>query len=387
MEIHKFLNENNVNKYDDVKKLLKSNNFTVKEDKGNPNLYLVYFKRRDIEYDDLTDLQKECNGLILEKDTNNVVCHCFKKFYKNNDSIHPNFNINECKIYYSDEATLLRFYFYNDEWKIATKKCINANKSKWQSNKSFLSLFYEVYDFFNYKFLEDDSLNKNRNYFFLLSHMENSVVFFNESNTIQHLATFDRTTNEEVNELLIEKKIVNKSILTINLSFDNLMFNIKRSKEDNLEIKFEGFVVENGSFRQKILYDKYVYLRELYGNSNSRFFRFLELRKDMEKFKEYITHFDRHRDLFENYEKDIFLYLCKYIHEMYLSNKVYKTNFDIPVHFKRFIYDIHGKYLENRVPITLTDIVDHFSTLHPKLQNFLYNKYVEIYDNESSLSL
>ena len=344
MEIHKFLNLNNVKLFSDVKKLLIENNFTVKEDKNNPDLYLIYFKRKDIKFDDLTLLQKECNGIILEKDTNQIICHSFNKFYKNNETIHKDFNPNECKIYYSDEATLIRLFYYDSEWKIATKKCIDANKSKWQSDRSFCSLFYEVIDFFGYKFINDGSLDKNRNYFFLLSHIENSVVFNNLSNKIEHLATFDRVDNIEVDDFNLNS-IDKKEKLKINITFDNLLESIKFNEEDYNDIKYEGFIIEQGNLRQKIFYENYIYLRNLYGNSNSRFFRFLELRKDIIQLTNYVKFFPRHKEIFEKYEKNIITNLCKYIHELYLSNKVYKTNFALPMHFKRFIYDIHGKYL------------------------------------------
>ena len=115
-------------------------------------------------------------------------------------------------------------------------------------------------------------------------------------------------------------------------------------------------------------------MREVYGNSNSRFYRFLEIRNDIDLLTKYLGYFPHHNELFRNFEYS-FIHFSKWIHSLYLNNKVFKINHDIDIHFKKLIYNLHGIYLSNREPLTITAVVQHLVTLHPKLQNFLFNRY------------
>ena len=95
MNYHKILEDNEISKFEDVLQFLEANNIKVKQDKSIPELYLVYFERNDLTYDQLSPLQKECNGAIYEKDTNKLICACFNKFNKDSIKSDSMYNLND----------------------------------------------------------------------------------------------------------------------------------------------------------------------------------------------------------------------------------------------------------------------------------------------------
>jgi hypothetical protein len=99
------------------------------------NLYLLFNKKNDIQ------LQRECNGLILEKGTNKVVAACQNDFEKEFPSDLNNFVSAE----YCEDGTVIRLYNHKGIWTTCTKKCINAKASYWCHLKSFNDMFWEIF--------------------------------------------------------------------------------------------------------------------------------------------------------------------------------------------------------------------------------------------------
>lgn len=362
MEYLNFLNSHNVSSFEDVKELLNTYNIRVKED---GNLYLVYYKREN--NDNLNQLQFECNGMILEKNTNNIVCNSYNKFckYKNDLLEQHKLNFNNLHIEPCYEGTLLRVYNYNNSFRVATKKCINAKDSKWKSNKNYYELFGEALQntqFNSFQF-ENDKV-----YFFLLKHPENTRVFDYSSPDLLLLDTFRIENN---NVFCITERKNEKEINT----YQELVNYINNQTLECMET--QGFVIfssDNPTVKQRINFPLYNKISGLYGNESSRYIRFLELREDMNKLKEYIQYFPEHKKLFLDYE-NAFIKFASEIHDLYMNVKVSKKEIIIQKNFRKLIYNIHGIYLKDRVPISVTSIINHLMTLNKKLVKFLYENY------------
>lgn len=362
MEYLNFLNSHNVSSFEDVKELLNTYNIRVKED---GNLYLVYYKREN--NDNLNQLQFECNGMILEKNTNNIVCNSYNKFckYKNDLLEQYKLNFNNLHIEPCYEGTLLRVYNYNNSFRVATKKCINAKDSKWKSNKNYYELFGEALQntqFNSFQF-ENDKV-----YFFLLKHPENTRVFDYSSPDLLLLDTFRIENN---NVFCITERKNEKEINT----YQELVNYINNQTLECMET--QGFVIfssDNPTVKQRINFPLYNKISGLYGNESSRYIRFLELREDMNKLKEYIQYFPEHKKLFLDYE-NAFIKFASEIHDLYMNVKVSKKEIIIQKNFRKLIYNIHGIYLKDRIPISVTSIINHLMTLNKKLVKFLYENY------------
>ena len=183
MEYLNFLNSHNVSAFEDVRDLLNNHDIKVKDEE---NLYLVYYKR---EGNNVNSLQYECNGMILEKDTNRIVCNSYNKFCKYNDDVLPKFksNFDDIVVEHCVEGTLLRVYYYGGSFRVATKKCISARNSKWKSEKNYEEMFREAVQNTHFSKFQ---FEKNKTYFFLLKHPENVTVFNYQYPDLVLLETF-----------------------------------------------------------------------------------------------------------------------------------------------------------------------------------------------------
>jgi len=365
MELIKFYNDHNVSTFEDVRDLLATHNIKVK-DEGD--LYLVYYKRE--AGNTLNPLQLASNGVIFQKETNKLVCNSYYKFLKENGDLNVSFKSNFGNLVFENcfEGTLIRMFHHNGQWRISTKKCIDANESKWQSDKSFYELFQEamgnsIYTGYEYK---TDCV-----YFFLLQHPENSVVFEQDNPSVRLLDVF-RIVDNVVQIVPVNDGRTNRVEMR---SYDELVGYMNGQTMETM--KYQGLVVynrDNPFVKQRMYFNLYNEAYNLYGNTSSRFVRFLELRKSAEDVKKYVTFFPRHKAMFLDYEKN-FIDFADKVHALYLSCKVFKNDVIIKKNFRRFIYDLHGNYLKTRVPLSLVDVINHLMKLDRSLVEFLYNDY------------
>lgn len=369
MEVINFLNYNNVSAFDDIKMLLNQNDITVKED---GNLYLVYYKRDENSLNTLNPLQRSCNGVIFEKDTNKLVCNSYSKFFKMDDDLNENFRANFNDLVFENciEGTLLRVYYYGGSFRIATKKCIDANKSKWGSEKSFAELFKEGINathFKNYKFEVD------KVYFFILRHPENNMVFYNTNIELDLINIFKISENK----VYLEKEgfdVYGNKLIELET------YNELKEYMNNMSIvnmKHQGLVVynrHNPEIKQRMIFSLYKKAHSLINNEPSIYERFLKMRTNKELLKEYFTYFPHHEKDFQKMESDF----CNFIgdvHHLYLDTRVFKKDIVIQKNFRKLIYDLHGLYLKDRNPLMRQQIMDYVMTLNSRLFKFLYNNY------------
>ena len=104
------------------------------------NLRILFYKRGE------TNLEKEyllkLRGIIYDLNTGEIVMQSLYggiEFDKING-----YDINDLSFYESIDGTLINAYFYNDKWNFSTKGMIDADSSRWFSDKSFKSLFMEA---------------------------------------------------------------------------------------------------------------------------------------------------------------------------------------------------------------------------------------------------
>jgi len=371
MEVINFLNYNNVSAFEDVKMLLNQNNIIVKED---GNLYLVYYKRDENSLNTLNPFQRSCNGAIFEKDTNRLVCNCYGKFLKMDNDLNENFKANYNDLVFENciEGTLLRVYYYNGSFRVATKKCIDANKSKWGSEKSFAELFKEGINathFKNYQFEAD------KVYFFILKHPENNMVFYNTNISLDLIDIFKISENHEYKEKEGVDVYGNK---LIQLETYNELKEYMNNMSIN-HMKHQGLVVYNRhdpGIKQRLIFSLYKKAHSLINNEPSIYERFLKMRTNKELLKEYFTYFPQHEKDFHKME-DEFCRFVDDVHRLYLDTRVFKKEIVIQKNFRKLIYDLHGLYLKDRNPLMRQQVMEHMMTLNSRLFKFLYNNYKE----------
>ena len=106
---------------------------------------LVLLKYNQFNSDFSNEIVKECRGLILEKDTWKVVCHPFHKFFNVGESnAYQGINLAESISFEKIDGSIIKIYFYNDEWLIATNGTIDARDATNMDGISFRDLFFDV---------------------------------------------------------------------------------------------------------------------------------------------------------------------------------------------------------------------------------------------------
>jgi hypothetical protein len=368
MELIKFIQNNNINNYENLKSILESEtyNLKIKEDNDYPDLFLIHTQNNSPFN---IPLVNECNGLILEKTSLKIVCYTFNKCLDTIDlnNIGNNININQLYMEKSLEGTLVRLFYYNNKWILSTKKCIDASKSKWVSDKNFLQLFIECsdkYDYFN-------NLNTNYCYSFIIMHPENKIIVNYTHPDICHISTRDLIS---LNEIDINIGVP-KSVRTL-ISFSDFDCTVCNIENDNT-LFCEGYIFIDESFnRIKIVKPFYSKIKNIWGNTNNRLYRYLELRKDYVLLNEYLLFFSNDRTKFIEYEDKI-KNLAIGILDIYFSKHVKKNNIKIPFFLSKLIYKLHGDYFKDKIKMSYDKVMLALLDLEPKNLCFIINKYTE----------
>ena len=362
MELIQFIKENQINNLQTLKTILETKpyNLKIKEDESYPNLFLIHSKE---DSDFSIKLVNECNGIILDKNTFKVLCYTFDKC-KDDINIPQNMNINDMYFEYALESTLIRAFYYEDKWIFSTKKCIDGNKARWLSLKSFVELFFDYiknYDIFQ-------NLNTSYCYSFLLTHPENNIVVQYNQINVYHLNTRDMDTLQEIDINIGLNKLARMKIDPDNL--ESMLLQISSDKN----LCYEGIMFIDSNYnRWKIRTPVFLYVRSLWGNSNNRFFRYLELRKDTDLLKEYLNYFSQDKDNFVNYEVRISNF-AKNLLEYYMAKHITKTNKKLPYYFVKIIYELHGEYLKDRIITDYNKIMLKLLSLDAKKLCYMFNQ-------------
>lgn len=351
MEFKKFIDKIQNKEYDIIKEILTGEPYRLKV-KEKDDLFIVSLK----EDSNLNiPFVLDCNGIIVRKDTMDVVCYSFSKMY-DEISIEEN---DELTIENVWEGTLIRFFYHGDKWNVATKNCINAFESKWTSTKSYGEMFYECVPL---NFMDQfENIDKNLCFSFILIHPENlRCIHYKEKNII-HIQTIHCKTFEEFDiDIGIYKSEKNVVSLSENkISNTDVLMNILKSTRIRL---IEGYVIKNKKGeRQKIRTEWYNEMHKKFGNYNNHFYHYLILRKDKDKLEEYITDFPHFRNTFMYFESWI-VRCCLTLNYYYTTVHVRKEYVNIPKCFRKAIYELHKQFLKDRI-----------ETTYEKIMNFFYN--------------
>ena len=234
--------------YDDFKTALntKIKKINIK-DNDDSNLVIIsnnYTKKINT----LSELEKECRSLIIDKTTLKIICYTYDDIYYNQDA--KNYflknNIKEYDIQECFEGTLLSIFYYNDKRFMSTRQCLDAKESLWSSNKSYYDLFLEC---INLSF-EDftNHLKPEYNYFFVLLHHENKNIvdysdYFKNANykEIVHILTRNQNTLSEIDLRDNSQWNINPNIKT------PIRFNSNKDSESIETESLTNFINNNDS--------------------------------------------------------------------------------------------------------------------------------------------
>lgn len=364
---------NNTTAYQETEQILKSKGLIVKKNE-ELGLFLVKYDKENCDMND-TDIQK-CRGLIMEVNTNKLVCvPPFKSMTLNEFSnVIPNFS----DVIYEEfiDGTMINLFHYNGEWIISTRSKIGAN-CKWYSNKTFDELFKDSSSNLQY-----DKLNTKVCYTLVLQHPDNRIVknYNNPEFTLVSARLIEDGSYKDLdlNELKSELTSENHSINIPSIfKFNNFMHAM--DYVNNQSYDFQGLVMKHNGFRSKIRNAKYNYVKNLRGNTRNMKYIYLSLRKDntlngfLEFFPEYSNEFLEYRSQLMRTTSDLWNCYKTY----YISpNRVSLNKKEMPYQFRPLCYELHGIYLSRKsegYKINWTEIKNYFNSLPAAKQLFVIN--------------
>jgi len=248
---------------------------TVKDD-------LVLLKYNQFNSDFSNEIVKECRGLILEKDTWNVVCHPFHKFFNLGEvNAYKGINLTEAVAAEKVDGSIIKIFYYGDKWCIATNGTIDASDATTDDGVSFKDLFYDVISKPEFEKLVGTFDTKNT-YLFEIVHSAIQIVVDYQNK--KELVLLGIIKNENVDGVVYDYDILNvrkkmeKSFKGLNIRYPRFfdMSNVSDVAElesladiENVNGNtFEGYVASqlyNGLVigRVKIKSPKYVNLHHL----------------------------------------------------------------------------------------------------------------------------
>lgn len=267
------------------------------KEKGN----LVLFKYNQIDSDFSNPLVRECRGLILEKDTWKGVAIPFFKFGNYNEGYADTIDWNSAKILQKCDGSLIKLFYYNNKWNIATNGTIDAYDAE-------LMTFENIYPYKNFGELAekafsqyitldqwDSIFDKNYTYLFELCSPYNRVV--TPWNEIK-LFFIGCRNNITLQENFIKEHILSNIFPTPEIYEMKTLEDCIRVAQE-LPFDEEGYVVVDKDFhRIKIKGPKYLVIHKLKGEATPTPKRIIELVRCNED-GEFLNYYPEYTSIFE----------------------------------------------------------------------------------------
>jgi len=312
------------------------------------------------------ELYLECNGIILEKNTNKIVAMCQPRIEDicewGKSTLSTN-AIEQIRLEYCEDGTVIRLYNYNDNWVTATTKCIDAKKSYWCSEKTFDELFWETFNSEeNLQIL--DVLDKTKTYIFILLHKENRIIIKHFYNNLIYISSISNITGKEDFTNIFFSQNPKRSIrrpLLIKESFQENLEHFYNPSKKGIIIKISAGKGQYKSYQYE--FEKYKQFKKIRGNVPSIITRYLELLNNPEllilledNYKEYNIAFSTLKFKLRS--------LYKEIHQLYISSHI---KHDIKVEESHKYYhtlkQLHAIYYKYKNPITIDEVKKKINSL------------------------
>lgn len=240
MEVINFFNKHKEIPYEDIKNILE-NEYRLKVKLDISNSYYMVCTTNDSDFNNLFVTQ--CTGIILEKDTNNILHYFGKKAHELNSDYNnkvldiKNINLEKCYITEYIDGYIIKTFNYKGKWMFATSKHTNIkyfnienkNTNLYNILKNYiLKTFDKIDDFLNL-------LDKNYCYTFILTDKHINLINkfylkllkeqFNLNSYISLFKYFDKNVNkydENKKFIIIEINKNNEITKKIHISIDNI---------------------------------------------------------------------------------------------------------------------------------------------------------------------
>lgn len=327
------------------------------DSRHRPNWVLVHpTPRSDVSNKSV----QESNGIIFDQKTWAVIAQGMPLLIPSTqDSVAQMdgpFRIEE-----SEDGTVLRVFWNEDvaQWTVSTNRRISATTVKWQSQKTFETLFMEAISnhYKEWKKLQDifeETLSKDYVHSFILLHPENSLVVVHRDPFVVYVSARNRQTGKEESDLTSLRPEWAKfpNTLTREEAAEKYAANDKSSKRGLI---YSDWSDPGHVLRYKVDYPWYEKAHDLRRNMPNMHLSYLAARNDDER--------DQFRNIFPDFigifddidaRMDV---LKQYAHRVY-RNSYIRHRYRMPQN--HVLYEsmrrIHHQYRTTGTPIKQEDV-------------------------------
>jgi len=315
----------------------------------------------------LNKFKNQCNGLIFERSTNEIVCICQPKITElecHTDAINlvkQNYDSN-IRLEYCEDGTIIRLYNYNNTWYTATTKCIDANNSFWSSKKNFDTMFWEIFDSTLLP-----TLDKNFTYFFILLHKENRIVVKHNVNMLVYISRIhNKSSKEDYGNVFLNVYGI-KRIKYINVNeFLNTSEDYYNKFKRGIIIKIQDATTGYWDV-YKYDFKMYTLIKSIRGNIPEIRMRYLELLKKPETLDLLEKFYSEHYFMF-TFIKASLLKLVKTVYQMYVESHI-KHTIEVKEDnlYYRTLRQLHAQYKTTNRSISFVDVQTKIYSLDKKI--------------------
>lgn len=348
--------------FNEIKNLAKNESIRVRELNPSPTLYL------------LTKDDSPFNGIILEKETNKIICAPTSTFDELQTNQSMTFNTKDCSFEYCEDGTIIRLYNYNGEWITATTKCIDAKYSYWATPKTFDELFWQTIG--NSSFTSQ--LDPNLTYLFILLHPENRIVIPHNTVSVVFLGSYLKLSGKVSDTFCVQNMHLHNIVPTLKVPLPKDLTEVTDKelvRHYSRDFK-RGIIVTDyiNNKKYKIDFPFYTELADIRGNTPYIGTRYLELLNQPEKLEKLQMYWPEESSVFLGIWNALAV-LTKNIHYVYYQTHIKRYyKIDEKHHYFRTIRQLHAQYKITQKPITPHDVWNKIITIPtPILNKMIYS--------------
>jgi hypothetical protein len=359
-----FINSKQFESFNDLKSCFEELKIEVKE---TEKLFMLCF----ISSSDLEDkMIRECNGIIFEKETNKLVHYTFPKCY---DYAYEDSDVSLDTRRIKDDTTevvnwfidgsIIKLFYYDSKWSIATSRNIEGFKNKWSSSKTFEDLFKDAVEI-SHSTIYDiylETLDKSCSYSYIIQHPEHITAI---KVGVPIAILLNMVNNTSLVEVLPELEN-----FKINKTVQEIQNNPNRSVADNYII-YKVDKNNNVVDRIKLLSPAFIKLKNIFGNYPNIGLRYLELLHNDLGLNMLIMSYPDDFDTFEQIEK-LITNACQTIHKLYVKTRIQKVFTEYDKKYSKVLYQLHKDYIDTQKKVDILDVYYRLENLGKTNPRFL----------------
>jgi hypothetical protein len=359
MNLQNLISQSNFS-VEDLRQIVTQKGLIIKE--WNNRILVTYPTTNVKQQVDFSDpFVNQCCGVILNNDIEgklSILCHSMNKLRDSSE-----FSNDQLKELFeqADEITeelydgsLIKLYYYQDQWEVSTNRCIEARKARWANYRTFYELFQEAIRAIGTKF-DYATLNKRYCYSFVLCHPENRIVVNYTTPKLMHIATRNLDTLEEVSSDDPSYTIPGiEHPLQLKMDWDTFQERLVTNP-----YYIPGYVLKNGE--ERIIFESanYKVVKEMKGNAQDLVYRYLQLKRESEEeFEKFNMYFPEYKWIDSQLET-----LAREAHKSYME---YFVNHDKTRITQRDLWELmielHTLYMRTLEPTSLIKVRQHLKS-------------------------